>query len=69
VFQSQHDVLMDAAAKFERPRLNTAIYLTICIGGEAEQPDQKIDRYLSEYYGVPSKILRSMQACCGGTLE
>ena len=69
VFQSQHNLFVEAALEFKRPSPTTAIYLTVCIGSEAEQPNQQIDRYLAEYYGAPPQILRTIQACCGGTLE
>lgn len=47
--------------------LTTAIYLTVGISNQPEQAETKIDAYLESYYGVPAKVMRSVQACYAGT--
>lgn len=49
--------------------LTTAIYLTVAIDDDAESADASIDDYLVSYYGAPPAVMRSVQACRGGTLE
>ena len=31
--------------------------------------ESMIDNYLTDYYNMPAEIMRSVQACCGGSLE
>ena len=47
----------------------TALYATLCINDDMDAADAAIDAYLTEYYGVPASIMRSIQACFGGPAE
>ena len=44
------------------------MYLTVAIGDDADAAEASIDDYLASYYGAPPKVLRSFQACRGGTV-
>ncbi len=48
--------------------MTTTVYLTIAVMDDKAAAEQAIDDYLLEYYGMSASILRSWQACCGGTL-
>jgi len=63
----QHGILRKEAGRFDRALPTTAVYLTVCIDDDADRANQHIDAYLEEYYSLPPKILRSVQACFGGT--
>jgi alkanesulfonate monooxygenase SsuD/methylene tetrahydromethanopterin reductase-like flavin-dependent oxidoreductase (luciferase family) len=62
-------ILAQAAADAGRDTPTTAVYLTICIDRTPERAEAQIDQYLEAYYGVPSRHLRAVQACCGGTID
>lgn len=47
----------------------TAIYLTVAIDEDETAADDAINQYLERYYNLPAKVLRSFQACCGGSTE
>ena len=49
--------------------LTTAVYLTVSVNDDAEVADAAINTYLEDYYNAPAKIMRSFQACCGGSIE
>ena len=49
--------------------LTTAIYLTVCVDEDAEVADSSINTYLEDYYNAPAKVMRSFQACFGGSIE
>lgn len=70
-FGRRHDLFVDAAQQAGRDpsSLTTAIYLTIAIDDDAEAANTAIDQYLHAYYGAPPSLMRSFQACCGGTLD
>ena len=46
-----------------------AIYLTVAIGADEVTQEAAIDAYLEDYYNVPAKLMRHVQACCGGPLD
>lgn len=64
----QQSLLQSAASAAGRDKITTAVYLTLCIDDDQTQANQQIDDYLESYYGMPGKILRSVQACYGGAL-
>lgn len=68
-FRSGLSQLQEAADEFGRPVPTASIYLTICIAEDEQHAETQIDEYLAEYYGMPPKIMRSIQACCGGPLS
>ena len=43
-----------------------AVYLTVSIDDDAEKANDRINRYLEQYYGQPAEKLRRRQACFGG---
>lgn len=47
----------------------TAIYLTVSVNDDEQQADQDINDYLESYYNAPAKVMRSFQACFGGSLS
>jgi len=70
-FGQNQQLFVDAAVNAGRDpvELTTAMYLTVAIGADPEAAEASIDDYLSDYYGAPPKILRSIQACRGGTID
>lgn len=54
------------AADAGRPAPTVCVYLTICVD-ETGAGEAAIDAYLEDYYGVPASLLRSVQACFGGS--
>jgi len=49
--------------------ITTAVYLTIAVMDDRAEADHAIDTYLEDYYGMPASLMRSVQACCSGTLD
>src|SRR5688572_2449802 len=47
--------------------ITPAIYLTLAIDENAEKANQKIDDFLSAYYGQRPNMLKQRQACFGGS--
>ncbi len=68
-FKEGVDLLQIAAEEFDRPLPTIAIYLTVCIDENEAEAELKIDHYLQDYYNMPPKVMRSVQACCGGSLD
>jgi alkanesulfonate monooxygenase SsuD/methylene tetrahydromethanopterin reductase-like flavin-dependent oxidoreductase (luciferase family) len=70
-FARRHQLFLDTAAGHGRDpaELTTAIYLTVAIGNDVDAAETSIDDYLAEYYGAPPSVLRSFQACRGGTVS
>ena len=69
-FGQRQQLFVDTAVKAGRDPadLTTAMYLTVAIGNDADAAEASIDDYLASYYGAPPKVLRSFQACRGGTV-
>jgi alkanesulfonate monooxygenase SsuD/methylene tetrahydromethanopterin reductase-like flavin-dependent oxidoreductase (luciferase family) len=65
----RHGMLRAEAERHDRKTPTTAVYLTLCLGDPADDPEHQIDDYLTAYYGVPASMLRAVQACRGGTLD
>lgn len=63
----QHGILRKEAGRVDRALPTTTVYLTVCIDDDVDRANQHIDAYLEEYYSLPPEILRSVQACFGGT--
>lgn len=63
----QQALFEEASLVSQRTDQTTAVYLTVCVDDDREQAAQKIDDYLEAYYAMPATLLRSVQACCGGT--
>ncbi|MEM1232107.1 MAG: LLM class flavin-dependent oxidoreductase [Pseudomonadota bacterium] len=61
--------LAQDAAELGRGTPTVAVYLTLCIDDDAARAQATLDAYLTEYYALPAQILRSVQACYGGSLE
>ena len=61
--------LQKAADEFGRPLPTASIYLTVCVGENEQRADAQINEYMAEYYGMPPEVMRSIQACCGGSLS
>ena len=61
--------LQEAADEFGRPLPTPSIYLTVCVAENEQRAEARIDEYLAEYYGMPPRVMRSIQACCGGPLS
>lgn len=70
-FGERQQLFVDTAVKEGRDpaELTTAIYLTVAIGADADASEAAIDDYLAGYYGAPPDVLRSIQACRGGTVD
>lgn len=70
-FGQRQQLFVDAAVKAGRDPadLTTAIYLTVSIDDDAQAAEEAIDEYLHSYYGAPPAVMRSFQACCGGTVD
>ncbi|MFT5267487.1 MAG: alkanesulfonate monooxygenase SsuD [Acidimicrobiales bacterium] len=70
-FGQRHQLFVDTAVKAGRnpTELTTAIYLTVAISDDPETAEASIDDYLKNYYGAPPAVMRSFQACRGGTLD
>ena len=49
--------------------VEAAIYLTLYIDDDAAKAEQRIDAFLSQYYGQRPDILKKRQACFGGPAE
>lgn len=49
--------------------ITTAIYATIAVMDDEEKARSAIDEYLLEYYSAPGHVMRTIQACCGGSLD
>ncbi|MBT5667409.1 MAG: LLM class flavin-dependent oxidoreductase [Rhodospirillaceae bacterium] len=47
--------------------VTAAIYLTLCIDGDADAANARVNDYLERYYGVSAELLRRRQACFGGS--
>ncbi len=60
---------MASAAGRDPMSLTAALYLTIAIDTDAEKADGMINDYLTQYYGVPARVIRERQACFAGSLE
>ena len=65
----QHALLLSTATEAGRPRPSTSVYLTLSVDRDADRANAAIDAYLEAYYGLPARILRSVQACHGGPIE
>lgn len=66
----QQQLAKEATAVGRDPKdLTTALYMTLCIDSNAERADAAINDYLQDYYGVPPKLMRQIQACYGGPIE
>ena len=46
-----------------------AIYLTLAIDDDAARAEERVNAYLTQYYGQPPELLRKTQACYGGPPE
>jgi alkanesulfonate monooxygenase SsuD/methylene tetrahydromethanopterin reductase-like flavin-dependent oxidoreductase (luciferase family) len=68
-FQTGLSQLKEASDEFGRPVPTASIYLTVCVAENEQTAEAQIDEYLAEYYGMPPRIMRSIQACCGGSLS
>jgi alkanesulfonate monooxygenase SsuD/methylene tetrahydromethanopterin reductase-like flavin-dependent oxidoreductase (luciferase family) len=49
--------------------LTGAMYFTAAVDDNAERARERLDGYLSQYYGQPAQILRARQSCFGGPLS
>jgi len=49
--------------------LEAAIYLTIAVDENAARADERINNFLSAYYGQRPDVLKKRQACFAGSLE
>lgn len=69
-FRQRQQLFVESAVSAGRDPadLTTAIYLTVAIDDDADLAEAAIDDYLQSYYGAPPAILRSIQACRGGTV-
>ena len=47
----------------------TAVYVTLCIRDDADEANRLIDDYMVDYYKVPAKVMRRMQAICIGDAD
>lgn len=70
-YREQRDLFIEQAASFGKTKddVASALYLTIAINDDSEKADEAINDYLSNYYNIPGKSIRRVQACCGGSLE
>ena len=68
-FQTGLSLLREAADEFDRPLPTASIYLTVCVAENEQRAEAQIDKYLTEYYGMSPRVMRSIQACCGGPLS
>lgn len=70
-FRQRQQLFVETAVREGRDPadLTTAIYLTVAIGDDVESAEASIDDYLAGYYGAPPSVMRSFQACRGGTIE
>ncbi|MGY9071404.1 MAG: LLM class flavin-dependent oxidoreductase [Acidimicrobiales bacterium] len=70
-FGHRQQTFVEAAIRAGRDPadLTTAIYLTVAIDDDAEAAEASIDSYLASYYGAPPAVLRSFQACRGGSVS
>jgi alkanesulfonate monooxygenase SsuD/methylene tetrahydromethanopterin reductase-like flavin-dependent oxidoreductase (luciferase family) len=46
--------------------LTGAMYLTLSIDDDAARANERLDRYLEQYYGQPAAVLRTRQECYAG---
>ena len=68
-FAQRNQLFRQTAEAQNRKQLTTSLYLTICIMEDESAADLAINDYLEQYYGVPAAAMRSIQACCGGSIE
>ena len=46
-----------------------AVYLTVALNDDAEKANERLNKFLEDYYMQPAENLRKWQACFGGPLE
>lgn len=70
-YREQRDLFIENAASFGKTDddVSSAMYLTIAIDEDSDKAQEAIDDYLSNYYNIPGRSIRKVQACCGGSLE
>ena len=47
----------------------TAVYVTLCIHDDADEANRLMDDYMVDYYKVPAKVIRPLQATCIGDAD
>ena len=47
--------------------LTGSMYLTLSIDEDVARANERLDRYMEQYYGQPAAVLRTRQECYAGT--
>lgn len=64
------DVKAHASAAGRKPGdVEAAIYLTLYVDDDEAKAEERIDDFLSQYYGARPDVLKKRQACFAGTSE
>ena len=49
--------------------LTCAAYITLSVDDDIQRAEERLDKYLSDYYGVPADFIKKQQACFAGPID